>query len=155
MENDWKSDIGLYFAKNNVFRLKYLNNHLESSCNEYVSYLKEFERVNAHVTIERYSGKLHESFEGNVYGKLIMVDIRAINPAFREFKLSCFFNANSHLILKSAIDCDLLKNIEDSKAYEYMEEEFTEPETLEKTYIFGLFNSRLIQYIEVLKTKFS
>ena len=153
MENDWKSDIGLYFAKNNVFRLKYLNDHLESSCNEYVSYLKEFERVSASVRSERYNGKLHDSFEGSIYGKLITTDMRAINPVFREFKLSCFFNAPSHLIMKSAIDCDLLMNIEDPKAYEYMEEEFTEPETLEKTYIFALFNSRLIRYIETLKKK--
>ena len=153
MENDWKSGLGLYFAKNNVYRLQYLNDNLQTYCNEYISYLKEFENVKATANKEPYKGELFAGFEGIKYGLLVKVDVTAISPVFREFKLSCFFNANSHLTMKSAIDCDLLMNTEDPSTYEYMEEELTEPETLEKTYIFALFNSRLIRYIETLKKK--
>jgi len=54
MEKDWKSNIGRYFEKNNGYRLQYLNDNLESSCKEYVSYLREFENIKATVKREPY-----------------------------------------------------------------------------------------------------
>ena len=151
MEKDWKSNIGEYFGKNNVYRLEYLNSNLYSYCTEYINYLKEFENIRATVMREPYKGGHYASFEGIKYGLLVTVGMGPISPVFFDYKMSCFFNVDSHLIIESAVDCNLFMNKTNRESYEYQEEEFSETEKVEKEYIFELFNLRLIRYIETLK----
>jgi hypothetical protein len=153
MEKDWKSTIGEYFKNNNVYRLNYLNDQLLSFCMEYRDYLEEFEGVAGKVLKERYNGEQYQSHAGNKYGILVTFDLRVISPSLPEFKLSCFFNEDGHLIIETTVDGCLLKTKSDSDYYEYEEEEFSEPEIIEKTYIFGLFNSRLMRFIETVREK--
>jgi hypothetical protein len=157
MGKDWKSTIGEYFAKNNLFRLEYLNENLFSCCEQYAKYLSEFNGVKATAGKEPFKRDYDDIFEGIQFGIILSVSIRTATKEYKDFKMSCFFNSKGHLITKSSVDYNingfLFPDNKKDDYYIYMEEEFQEPEVVEKEYIYGLLNSRLINYIEILKLK--
>jgi len=147
--NDWKATMGVFFTENKLFRLDYLNKNLKTYCDEYVKYMNEFHDVNASIK--------NEYLENGIQGYGIHVVMR--NLSCIPFKLSCGFNLDGHLFLKTSVDYNYsleLKGVfedddENKDYYIYQEEVLSEPEIFEKEYLFQLFNTRFIQYINTIK----
>ena len=157
MNKDWKSEIGEFLGQNNFFRLKYLNEGLMSQCVEYAEYISEFYDIRAKVSKVPYKGEIYSGLVGIEFGILLSLGLRNNSADYKDFRIFCFFNADGHLILKAAIDYDLWGPIRPGNEKDdhciYNEEELTEAEVIEKEYIFGLFNNRLIDFIKTVKAK--
>jgi hypothetical protein len=145
MDKDWKTNLGEFFASNGLFRLKFLNEKLKIYCDEYVNYLNEFYNVQA--TIRR------EYHQSDINGYEISVALRHYQD--EPFKLFCVYEESGHLFLRSSVDYNyrtalraVLKVTEKTvDPYKHHHETFDEPEIYEKEYLFQLFNSRLIEYL--------
>jgi len=154
---DWKTDIGNYFVENNVLRIKYLNDRLMEYCKEYIKYLNEFMGITAKI-------EQRELYKFGIYKIDINVEI-IIGGMMNElcpFKMSCYFDEKGKLCLKYSDDYNdeaeiknLCDNSTENKDFQiYSKEEITEPEKVEKEYLFQLFNNRLKQFIDLQKAKY-
>jgi len=147
MENDWKATLGTFFTENSSFRIEYMNKNLKTFCDEYVKFLKEFHYIHATNQIE-YFGR---------DGSGCRIEVEMQNISRKPFKLYCVYNLDGHLFLKTTVDFDFPREnpFEDEDKnedyYKYQEEELPEPEIFEKEYLFQLFNTRFIQYINTIK----
>jgi hypothetical protein len=151
MEMDWKASIGEYFTQNGIHRVAFLNNKLESYCEEYAKYLNEYYGVR--VKFER-----HYTRGEDICGQSMTILIRTENKEFKPFKLFCKYNTYGNLELKTSIDYEYLlfpteAEIKSGDKWAYDEEEHSEPEVFEKEYLFELFTCKLKDYIAVLNAK--
>jgi len=149
---DWKEDIGDYFASINVFRIKYLNDKLREYCKEYVQYLNEFNGI----TASSDSGDIVPNLGGIRTTELKIATIEEYGDKILPFMMFCHFDGTGKLCLKYSIDINgatlLDSYIKDN--HKYQTEEITDPEKVEKEFIFQLFNNRLKQYTDLIKKKF-
>ncbi len=151
----WKEDITEYFAKNNVFRVKYLNDMLQGYCKEYILFINEFNGITA---------TFNPEYSSDVPGILIcVIDIGFSNDTMKdELKISCYFDNLGNLQIRYPDDYNYnaeWKHVTGKSSstkkdfHKYQKEEVNEPEKIEKDYIFQIFNERLKQYIETQKSK--
>ena len=148
---DWKDDLFDYFTSKNIFRIKYLNDMLHIYLKEYVNFLNEFN--------DSLIAKYNETYSSEVPGipiGVIEIIIRT-DKMNEEFSITSYFNKTGQLCIKYSDDYDYnaeLKHITGKNSdvkkdfHKYEEEEFDEPEKIEKEYIFQLFNNRLKSYID-------
>jgi hypothetical protein len=157
MNSVWKSNIGEYFSKKGVFRLKFLNGLLYDHCKEYVKYVGEFHGISASVVLVKTGIQ-------DVSGCLIYINMDFLDPIRREnsgFVMNIWYNDEARLYMKYSIffkwglciKSSLISDNREKDFHEYLEEELSEPEIIEKEYIFQLINARLINYIEKMQNK--
>lgn len=157
MQDDWKSNIGEFFTKQGIYRLKFMNQKLFEYFTEYMSYLNEFHGIHARTDRVEHLGSglwdinLYINFHLNYTSKLHEAG----------FILQGQFNETGNLLINYStgynwagrINATIKSKDEDVDFHSYKEEELTGPEILEKEYIFQLINQRLMNYVEAVNRK--
>ncbi|MGZ2369506.1 hypothetical protein ACXR6G_06945 [Ancylomarina sp. YFZ004] len=155
MNDDWKTNIGKFFAKHGTLRLKYLNDKLYTDSKEYNKYLEEFNGIRSELRAHEYIGeksfqtvlKIHldRIYEGRIMNAPFVIGLEFQDNGSLFMKYSTNYSWNAKI--KS-----IVKNKEDEiEPYSYQEEELDEAEVYEKEYVFQLINQRLIGYVECVR----
>lgn len=158
MSNDWKQNLTVFFNENKVYRIKRLNDDLESFCKEYLSFINEFYGVGSRI-------EHGDSLDGEVYKINMYIGFNSwagkLQP-YKTFRITLYYNQDGNLILKHSVDfrwdekhSDSVKHGVDDKKdyYTYKEEEIDDLLRHEKEFIFQLITNRLTNYIALQKKK--
>jgi hypothetical protein len=149
---NWKDELNEYFIKNEMFRVKYLNEMLFEFLKEYVLFISEYNGIKAN--LKPISTPLFNDI------KIALIEIVIDTTSGRHgFKIECYFNNQGNLFLKYPYDYSykgqlsaiLNPELKKDDYHLYNEEEISEEERIEKEFIFQLLNTRIIKYIEAEK----
>ena len=145
---DWKEDIGNYFASQNVFKVKYLNEKLSNNSKEYVDYINQFSGITA-------SFEDSDSVPDFIGVRTTNLKIEIVTGGMMKrlfpFKISCYYDGGGNLFIKHSIGIDMaiaLSSNSNRDSHIYKEEVITDPERTEKEFVFQLLNNRLKHYID-------
>ena len=149
---NWKDELHDYFTKNEIYRVKYLNDLLYNYLKEYVLYIDEYNGIK--VNLKQISTRLLKDC------KLANIEIILDTSSFsHKFNVECYFNEQGNLFLKYPYDYDYNSKLKSTFNDEfkkddyhlYKEEEISDDERIEKEFIFQLLNTRIINFIEANK----
>lgn len=147
-KNDWKDELGSYFAGRGIYRIDYLNKELKGWLEEYAAYLNTFHEVSAEC------GVVFENIEGTGVMDCGVLTVASRNDGLfmhqMEFRIRGAYDKDSNLKMKYAVDYDpgVLLSDDNQDPRKYTEEVFEEAERFEKDYVLQLITNRLSQYIE-------
>jgi hypothetical protein len=172
MNEEWKNNLGKQFAQRGIYRLKYINDSLQSNLKEYCRYLNEFFDLNASSGTVNNSDTYNSNSPYKVFEEmvdasrthsifLIVVNFKIEYDAalyYGPFKLGILFTGHDGLNIKYTKQYSTVRSLRNAldindrqkkrEPYEWAEEKFTNPEILEKEYLFQLINNRLINYMD-------
>ena len=158
---DWKTNIGDYLGRRNIYRIGYLNKQLEAMCKEWATYVKQFDGIEPDSGVGMLPYELKQDLEGKYI--FVCVWVRSMAKEYFPFKVSLYYLNNLSMIIQYStdysikkmgenhIDCDeayrMLKDKFVPDFYEWKTEALVGPEIHESGYLFQILNNRLAEWM--------
>jgi len=152
---DWKDDMGIYFGKQGIYRIKHLHQKLTEFINEWKSYIGEFDMITIDMNHEYITrnNQIYPSYWLSVRNKNFDYTYRfhlniSYCPSEESSECCLYMYWTKKLNLGTMEDIKKNYNLspDDEENFKWVKEEFTDAEICEKEYVLQLINNRVKEF---------